>query len=199
MRVPVYVVADFVAAFQNLLPRGRAWSRETTSVQAGIANALMPTFQRFASRAADLLTDAFPSTTCELLPEWEATLGLPDDCAPPNQTLEQRQQAVRAKFVARGGQDVSYYVRVAAALDFTITVTEYQTFRAGRSVAGDACCGSWAPFEWTVNASPLVESFFEAGSSVAGDALAIWGNSELECTLDRIKPGHTCLNFTYHN
>lgn len=199
MRVPVYVVADFVTAFQNLLPRGRAWSRETTSVQAGLAKALMPTFRRLASRGADLLTDAFPSTTYELLPEWEATLGLPDDCAPPGQTIEQRQQAVRAKFASRGGQDVSYYVSVAAALGFTIAITEYQTFRMGRSRLGDAMNGPWAPYAWTVSASPLVETFFRMGANHMGDRFANWGNSELECTLDRIKPGHTDLYFRYHN
>jgi uncharacterized protein YmfQ (DUF2313 family) len=55
------------------------------------------------ARAGQLIPDAFPCSTVELLPEWEATLGLPDPCVqPPLTTLQQRQAAVCAKLVARG-------------------------------------------------------------------------------------------------
>jgi uncharacterized protein YmfQ (DUF2313 family) len=46
-----------------------------------VLSGFTPAFERLTARANNLLIDAFPGSTYELLPEWEATLGLPDPCA----------------------------------------------------------------------------------------------------------------------
>ncbi|WP_338085472.1 putative phage tail protein [Gluconacetobacter entanii] len=92
-----YSAADFLAAFQRHLPTGPIWPREAGSNQATALGCLMPTLERLAQRDENLLIDAFPATTVELLPEWQASLGLPDACAGTDPTIEQQ----RAQVVAR--------------------------------------------------------------------------------------------------
>lgn len=189
--------SDVLAALQDLLPTGPVWPREPDAVQTQALATLCPTYVRLTQRDNNLLVDAFPTQTAELLPEWELTLGLPNQCTPPNPTLAQRKAAVAAKVVAQGGQSVPYYIAVAAALGFTITIVEYAPFRAGINAAGQPVYGmDWA-HTWTVRTFLNAETYFQAGISGAGDALATWGNSQLECTLNQLKPAHTILQFNY--
>jgi uncharacterized protein YmfQ (DUF2313 family) len=199
MPVPDLTADDIVAAYQRLLPRGRIWSHDPDSVQARVLGLLAPTYVRQTQRQNALLVDAFPSTTSELLPEWEATLGLPDPCTPLAPTLAQRKSAVLAKFIAAGGQSKPYIVAVAAALGWPgVTITEYAPFRAGISRAGDpAMDATWA-FGFRINVPAAVDvQYFKAGGSVAGDPVARWGDAELQCRLSRLAPAHTIPTFAY--
>lgn len=200
MGIPAWTTQDFAGAFARLLPRGRAWParEDPRGVQAQAIAPLMGTYARLAARDAYLLTDAFPATTDELLPEWELSLGLPDPCAGPSPTLQQRQAQVVARLTGRGGQSVPYYTRFAAALGFTITVTQYAPFRAGRSRSGQPACGrAWAN-AWTVSAPQLTATRFRAGRSASGEAIAVYATgATLRCELNRIKPAHTILQFKF--
>ncbi|NUB17341.1 DUF2313 domain-containing protein [Azospirillum brasilense] len=75
--------ADFRSAAQALLPRGRVWPRESGTVQGQVLDGLAASYERQTADAAALLVDAFPASTTQLLPEWEASLGLPDACTGP--------------------------------------------------------------------------------------------------------------------
>lgn len=197
MSAPIFTASDYAQAMANLLPRGRAWSRDPDTNLMALMGALAPTYQRNGAAAAQLIVDIFPRTTTALIPEWEETLGLPDSCSPLNPTTEQRRAAVLAKFIASGGQSAPYFIGVAAALGYTITVTNYAPFRAGHNAAGDPANGTdWAQ-TWAVSAGATTVSYFAAGRSAAGDPLATWGNSILECRLRQIKPAQTILLFQY--
>ncbi len=142
---------DWRRQFQALLPYGEIWPREPDATQSKALGALAGTYQRLAYRDGYLLVDTFPSYTNELLAEWERTLGLPDPCTPLNPTLQQRKAAVAAKVIGSGGQSIPYFTAVAAALGFTVTVTEYAPFRAGISTAGSPAYGpDWA-HTWQVD------------------------------------------------
>ncbi|HEY0276590.1 MAG TPA: putative phage tail protein, partial [Paenirhodobacter sp.] len=148
-------------------------------------------------RSVNLLTDAFPVAPVELLPEWELTLGLPDPCAGEDPTIALRQQSVAARFVASGGQSVPYLTGVAAALGYAVTITEYAPARAGKLRAGQPCNGvAWA-FAWSISAPAIDVFYFRAGSGRAGDPLASWGSSVLQCELQRIAPAHTIPMFAF--
>jgi uncharacterized protein YmfQ (DUF2313 family) len=191
-----YQAPDYLAAMMALGHRGRAWSIDPDTVRASVMTGLAQSYVRSGARAVNLITDAFPKTTVELLPEWETSLGLPDPCAVDGQTLQQRQAAVTARFVAAGGQSVPYFVSVAAALGYAITVTEFVAFGAGRSGAGTGC-GDAFVHAWRVNAPTFTIGYFRAGASGAGEPLQFYGNTALQCTLRRLAPAHTTVFFSY--
>jgi uncharacterized protein YmfQ (DUF2313 family) len=193
-----FTAQDYLGQFQRLLPRGRVWHRGLQMVQDADLLALMPTWSRLQDALNTLIAEIFPCSTVELLPEWEVTLGLPDPCIGPLDTIAQRQAAVCTKFVARGGQSKDYFIAIAAKLGYVITITEFAPFRCGINRAGDPLnSADWA-FTWRVNAtltSPI--QYFEVSVQTAGDALAWWGDKLLECMLNALKPAHTVLIFGY--
>ena len=186
-----------LALFKSLLPRGRVWPRDIgTDMERALAG-LMPTYERLAARDANLLADAFPPTALELLPEWEASLGLPDPCAGEAPTLQQRRAQVVARLTAKGGQSVPYFVSLAAALGYTVTVKEYGPSRVGFMRMGDRLqSADWAHV-WAIQAPETTITPFRFGLSGMGERFRIWGNDVLECELRDVAPAHTILLFQY--
>ena len=182
MLAPVYGAFDYLRQFQRLLPRGRIWHRGWGTLQAQYLLTLMPTWVRLHERANDLLVDEFPCSTNELLPEWEATLGLPDPCTGPLDTIEARQAAVCTKFVARGGSSVAYFLRLAEAAGITITIEELAPFRTDRNRVGDRIWNEDAAWWWVVT--------FPPGTDPADAQVII-------CMFETIKPAHTQIIWIY--
>jgi uncharacterized protein YmfQ (DUF2313 family) len=189
--------ADYLAALRALLPTGTVWPRDTDSTPIRVLQGVATTVARLRARADHLLTDAFPGTAVELLPEWEATLGLPDRCIGDAPTLQQRQARVTARLTARGGQSVPYVIAYAADLGFTITVEEFVPARADE-LRADAPLydDAWA-HTWRVHAPETTLTEFRADRSTADEPLAVWGNAALQCALSRIRPAHTVIQFAY--
>lgn len=160
-----------------------------------LASVWAPTFQRNSARAANLITDAFPSTTVELLTEWEETLGLPDPCAGESPTLAQRRAQVVARLTDNGGASVPYFIAFAAALGYDITITEFAPSRAGIMRAGDAVRGDGWAYVWLISAPGYTPVMFRAGQSEAGEALLTWGNAVLRCEIAARQPAHTIVQF----
>lgn len=146
------LAADFAKLFLGLLPRGRIWRSDQDSVEVQTITALMKTWERLQARANNLLIDAFPSTTVELLPEWEASLGLPDPCAGNvTLTIAQRQAQVVARLTARGGQGIPYFVAFIKALGWTpATITTFAPWRCGISCCADPLRGQAWAFAWQI-------------------------------------------------
>jgi len=197
MSVPNYSASDFASALSALMPRGLAWPRDPGSVMGKAIAALAPLWSRHVAANNYLLVDAFPATAVELLPEWEAALGLPDPCAGESPSLEQRQAHVVARLTNSGGQSIPYFIAYAQTLGYTVTTTEFAPFRAGQSRAGDPTGTQDWFFTWRINAPLNTITYFRAGLSGADQPLASWGNAVLECELMAIKPAHTYLNFGF--
>lgn len=197
MPAPVLTSADYLRAFQALMPRGKVWPRVPDATQTMVLQGLSKTYERNTERANYLLIDVFPASTVELLPEWEATLGLPDPCAGEAPTIQQRRAQVVSRLSSTGGQSALYFMTLAEKLGYLVTVTNNAPFRAGQSSAGEPV-GSldWA-HTWTVNAPINSPVRFAAGSSSAGEPLASWGNDVLECEIRANAPAHTILIFAY--
>ncbi|MEW5422644.1 YmfQ family protein [Amorphus sp. 3PC139-8] len=196
--------AAFAAALSQLLPRGWAWPLAERSAMADLVAAYAAIWAWVARRDADLLErESYPGTAIELLPEWEATAGLPDPCFPTaSLSLRERQQAVEAKFAARGGQSRAYMTALAASLGYAIEITEFSPFECGRSACGDPYWEVGAPlnrYTWTVTVPGPRLTWFEVGLSACGqDPLCrIARAADLECVLQRAKPAHTTLIFSY--
>lgn len=189
--------ADLLAGLQRLMPMGRIWPREPDAVQTQVLATWVPAYARLYARDNHLLVDSFPATAVELLPEWEATLGLPDPCAGPAPTIVQRQAQVVARLTARGGQSVPYFTAYAAQLGFPVTITEFVPARYGRPNYGKPRYGrDWAHV-WRVTAPAVAVTPARYGAHRAGEPYASWGSKVLECELGEIKPAHTILQFAY--
>ena len=197
MSAPQYSAADYLAALQSLMPRGRVWPRDGDATLTKVLAGLTPVYERQNARANQLLVDAFPASTLELLPEWEETLGLPDPCAGLAPTIAQRRAQVVARLIAVGGQSAPYYIAYALTLGYVITIKNFIPARAGILRAGDPLNGpAWA-HAWLVNAPLNTIQRMQVGTDRAGDALATWGNAVLECALREVMPAHTVLIFSY--
>lgn len=194
---PYYTAADYLGALQSLLPRGRVWPRELDAVQTKTLSGLTPIYERHNARSNHLLVDAFPSSAIELLPEWESTLGLPDQCSGLVPTIQARRAQVIARFSGVGGQSIAYLTAFALSLGYTITIKQFIPARAGILRAGALICGNDFAHAWAVSA-PLNTVFaFRSGASAAGEPLSSNGNGVLECALRQIAPAHTSVFFTY--
>jgi uncharacterized protein YmfQ (DUF2313 family) len=195
---------DYANSLRQLLPPGPAWQYEDAEVLAGLLLALADSYNRLHNRTCDLLREIIPDSTSEMLTDWERVAGLPDDCANPTATFEERRAALVSKLQLVGGQSPEYYVTLAASLGFAIEVFQYQPFTVGGSAVGDALTNNddgVAPYGWQyvwrVKAVTQRLFAFRAGLGRVGEPLRDWGNGQLECILNKWKPAHTVILFDY--
>lgn len=186
MTAPLYSAADYLGALQALMPRGRVWPRDTSTVQASVLAGLANSYAVQNARANYLLVDAFPKTAIELLPEWEASLGLPALAAGPAPSILARQTMVVARFVGAGGTTVACYSRYADLLGFRLTIAGSAPFRCGQSRAGQHLGGVEQMYGLTV-------SVVGATSTPFGQ----YGPAVLESELQRIAPPYSVLKFIF--
>lgn len=186
---------QYLDLLQQLLPPGDAWSREPDAVITKLLHGTADELARVHRRMLDLIEEADPRTTEELLPDWERVAGLPDPCAGGDQTVEERRVALTAKLTSRGGQSRQFFIDLAARYGFAITIDEFAPFVAG-SGAGEPLYDDGARFVWRVNEPSIDDGirYFVAGS-FAGEPLASWGNETLECVIRPFAPAHTHVIF----
>lgn len=193
---PAFGDADYQAAMQRLLPRGPIWRSDAAAVLTRVLKALAPTYTRSTQAAAQVLIDASPATTVNLLVEWEESLGLPDPCTVSSPSIAQRQAAVRAKFASRGSLTIGYFIALAAALGFTVTITEFSVFVVG-DVVGPPLYGPAWNFAWQIAAPQIATLYFTVGVSAAGDPLTTYDSGELVCRITANAPAETTPFFVF--
>lgn len=198
MPTPDLREAEFLAALHDLMPQGAAWPREPGTLMDALLAAIA---ERAAAQHARIGTladaESFPAAAAEMLSDWERAYGLPDGCGSEGDSVAQRRAALLARIAERGGQSRAYFIGVAAALGFEVTIEEFRPFRAGAGRAGEPVYGQDWAFVWRVNAPETTVVPFRAGISAAGDPLRSWGNARLECVIRRIAPAHTVVLFSY--
>lgn len=96
---------------------------------------------RLDQRVTDLLREAIPGLSVELLEQWEFQAGLPSVCNPEPGTLVERQLLVHEKII-NGSQTTTtqYYIDLAASLGFTVNIVTDNEYNAS-SVCGIGRCG----------------------------------------------------------
>lgn len=193
-----HTVEEYAELLKNLLPPGQAFPREPGSNMEQVLLGMAEELARVEIRADQLAVEVNPASSVELLSDWERAAGLPDKCAGVlEDTVQGRRQALLTKLTSVGGQSKAYFIALAAALGYEISITEFRPFRAGRSTAGQALTnGDWV-FTWEVMAPATTVLDFRAGRSAAGEPLRSWGNDRLECKINQLKPAHTIVIFSY--
>lgn len=189
--------AAYLAQLQALLPPGDAWPRDPGATLTRLLDAIAGELAGIGARAADLIIEADPRVSGELLTDWERVCGLPDPCAGAlgDQPLAGRRERVVQRLTSRGGQSRAFFVRLAAALGYEITITEFRSFTC-QSYCDDSLDPDPWRFVWRVNA-PAVTVQAMSCESGCDEALRTWGNEVLECSIQRFKPAHTHVLFGY--
>ena len=182
---------DYTRQALDLLPPGKVWTRELSSVLASVFRALSGELERIDQRGRDVIEESDPRTVLELLVEWETAYGLPGACMQLAGTVQLRKLALVAKVTSLGGQTPAYFEQVAQTLGFEVEIEEAGQFRVGANRTGDTLYGDGWQWTWIVHAPPFAITLAEAGVSTAGQPLQASTPDLLECTLAELKPAHT--------
>lgn len=131
--------------FYKRLPRGPIWPAQEGDIPEWdpLIAAITRGFVDIDDRAEELIAEALPTSTGELLPEWEALVGLPDAFSGSGLTEDQRRAEVLAKLRYLGQVNIHDLQETFAALfddpDVLLMHHLHPAFVAGASGAGDGC------------------------------------------------------------
>lgn len=198
----------------DLLPTGRAWQQVRGHE---LFKGMAIEFCRVEERGADLLKEIGPETTTELLEDWENLLGLPDECTPEDQTINERRVQIAQKLGTLGGLNAGYYKHIASLLGFDIEIENPVPFRVGVARIGDALTNNSIRDTFSVGSNRVGEqlrvfgwqfyfiakvpaselSKFRVGENRVGDTLVDFGNVLLQCTLSKYKSAESGIVFRF--
>lgn len=187
---------DYLRLLQSLLPRGRAWRFKSGSSFTQFLQASADELARIDARSFDLLNEADPRITDELLTDWEKEYDLPDDCFLADKSITERRQDIFSKLITVGQQYRQYFIDIAAALGYTITITEFTPFWMAIGAMGDSIGEQTNLFWWRIN---IIDSGSSSGAfnNEFGKGFNVFDLSfdNLECLFNKLKPAHTRLLF----
>jgi len=147
------------------------------------------------AQAEELLEEMMPDRTVKLLTDWERVYGLTPSS---DATLQSRRDNVVRKIRERGGLSRVYFIALAAAMGYTITIEELQPFMAGWGRAGDPLYEEEVRFIWRVCVAGQALYYYRAGLSTGGERLLWWPSvTALEDLFNDLKPAHTFIIFDY--
>lgn len=217
MKSPLFPTRDdvaYLAMLQALLPRGLAWTRALGSRLAAFLYACAGELARVDSSAHYLVDEVHPLTAVVALEDWERVLGLPDECLPTGDSLQERRAAVLARLRDEGRQDLSWWYDLASTLGYEITIEEHWPFICGIHECGDP--SGLSPREaqdhpeigylgtedvrlwWNVVVGGDRLILFRCGESLCPERLLDWLPAEnLECVMRRDSEAHLLLTFDY--
>lgn len=167
-----------------------------------VFGALLSCFAGELSRVEDdvvlLLTNAIPGLSEDLLLEWEADLGLPEDCFPLPQTLKERQDAAHAKYTANySGLSEQFFINLALSLGATISIS------GGGTIGVPFRANGPLNIEET-RVGPFTDPSDPEGRFWSVGRLHVWvvdirddqPNIEIiQCLFQKFKPAHTVVEF----
>lgn len=188
---------NYRAQLAALLPTGLAWPRDPDSTLQRLLAAWSESYARVDARAQELVAESDPRAALALLPDWARVAGVPDACVDDAPTTD----ALRAQLLRRltdlNSPTPAYFVALAAAFGFAITITEFSPTTVEDDVDAPILDLPWA-YTWQVNAALDGDV---APISVEDDVDALlesWNaNDALECLINRAKPAHTTVIYSY--
>ncbi len=112
----------------------------------------------------------------------------------------ERRQRVLQVLTTRGGQNEAFYKQLASNFGYDIDVVgveDQPPFRAGYGRAGDKLTnGDWR-YTFIIEAPSDAFVRFRAGQSAAGEPLLKVQNEVLECLMEKHKPAHAIVLFSF--
>lgn len=170
--------SSYKKLLEALLPGGKAWSRDAGAMP-DLLDGISQELSCVDGQIDSLVGERDSRTTSALLPEFEADLDITPETGA---TDEERRIAVKAALLAMGGQDPQYFIDLASAMDYVITITEYRPAWCGELAVGEPCGNQEVIFVWRVNLQ--YDKNYEDPTG-----------ADLEIVLQRMKPAHTEMIF----
>lgn len=180
-----------------LMPRGRAWPHHVGSVLARYVDALAARFADIDARAVALLDELLASRTVDLLPEWEADVGLPDDCSELASTLQARRASVVLVLTGQPDMSPESFREIGRRFGADLNVHQLDQARADAIPGLDTTNGRWRYVWWIEIPRTADDRFFSVLSHVNTPLKTTLRNLELECRLLAASPAHTALQISY--
>lgn len=191
---------DYLISLQSLMPSGDAWTREAKAELTKVLRVFATVLARIDQQAELILAESDPRRINISLEEWEENLALPDSCSLADATVRERIDIVTEKFTRQGGLSVQYYIELAAAFGYEITIDEFCPFEFGISEFGgeDVLADEDIRYMLYVNVFNFPVRPFEFGVSEFGEAFLDWAAAtELECIIRRLQPSEAIVYFNY--
>jgi uncharacterized protein YmfQ (DUF2313 family) len=187
---------DYRNQLARLLPKGQAWDFSEDATFDKLLYAIAEELLRIDNRSQDLLNEADPRTTYEMLEDWERMVGLPDECTALANTLEERRDQIVAKLVKRGNQSIQFFKDLAAPLGYDIQIEEYDQFHVEEPVGGRLYGVEWLHAFGVIAPLQTIRPF-RVNSHTVGERLVEFGDDALECIITKAKPSHSVVLFIY--
>lgn len=171
--------ADYVRALQAARPPGVIWTRDPSRRFVRLLQGIADELVRVHGRANQLLEEADPQTTTEMLADWERVCALPEfDYVPPDMAARRRVLVAKLRAAGAGGQSAQYFEELAAAHGF----------------AWDVYAGPWT-FYFTVKGAQMSRA---TCSSPCDTPLATWAPTAYvaACSFTQNKPAHAAIYWT---
>ncbi len=180
-----------------LLPPGIAFESEPGSDMAELLQRVGGYLAAADSRANQLRDEANPYRTLALLPEWEASLGLPDSCSVGAPTLAERRAAIIARLTDAGGARIPRFVQIAKAMGYPdATTRRFAAHTCELSCEAPIYSEDWR-FAWQLAVPQQVRVIDSTCESGVEDPLRVWGSTELECIITRECPQPSTVLISY--
>lgn len=194
-------VADYQLLLTEEHPQGLRPPGPALAGDPALLGAMASSFAATHNRAADLLDEADPTTTFQMLGDQELEWGLPDPCAPGiATTMQERRAALVDKRKSRGGATVAYLTAIAERMGYSVTITEWRPFVFGLSRFGEQPLngphGIRRLLTVTVHGPRI--TLFRFGESAFGEPLGkITLAEDLQCRLSKVALAHLDIRFMY--
>lgn len=180
------------------------WQRIETTVQMGAAGSAVPVLRTAGAIQSSMFgqyfyTDAWmvdladTPSSYPVAPDGSRAADIAQVAIP--RSIQERRAALVAKESMQGGQRRQFYIDLAAALGYAITISEWRPYTTEMDSEYGVTDEAWA-FVWQVNA-PLISLREFTSDDDTEMPLAVWGNNALECVINRYKPSHTHVIFAY--
>lgn len=181
---------EYKKLLYHLLPSGPAWEGVNP-----LLDGLAPSLARVHQRAIELMNEIDPARANELIDRYEKLYGLPDSCAPAGtQSLFQRQQRLDAKANVVGGINEQFYREQLDALGYTaVTIEQFQNL----SQTPYEEWGEFWRYYWRVNIPVDTNIVWQNCMSSCNSAIRTWGDTVVECVIEKLAPSHTVVVFAY--
>lgn len=190
-----------ISAGLSLWPQGPAWGSpdgQAVSLDSNLARftrVLLDPFVWLYQRIWSLVRNASVQGVDELLPDWEAEYGLPDNCVTGETSVAERLRALEAKVMSLAIITPGDFIRVAASYGFSITIEEPAVFECGFSeCGGEHTVGDvLQEVYWIVHIADLAFDYFTCAASECGfDPLFDFADADRPlCILRRLAPAWT--------
>jgi len=172
--------------FLSLMPKGKLWSSRIASVLQKLLLGSSDELVRVDTRANDLFDEQDVRTTVELLEEHETDYGLPEVGESISTITSERQAELAAAVLRVGQQFPQYYIDIAAALGYTITIEQFQPFWVGFSTVNTPVGDQYNLFWWIV--------WIDLDSVTRSAEVNL---TKLISRIEATKPGHTHVGYRF--